>query len=152
MTTLDQIMTVMDEAFEPHWGEAWTRSQVANSLAMPHTYALIIDSMGCLTLTAGGRDPAGFALIRRAPGEEELLLVGVRPRFRQHGLGRKLLEAFFAQARQSGADRVFLEMRANNPARSLYAALGFEQIGRRPNYYRLGDGSRIDAITFGKSV
>ena len=152
MTTLDQIMTVMDEAFEPHWGEAWTRKQVAGSLAMPHTYALLIDSTGSLTLTAGIREPAGFALIRRAPGEEELLLVGVRPRFRRHGLGRKLLEAFFSQARQSGADRVFLEMRANNPARSLYAALGFEQIGRRPDYYRLGDGSRIDAITFGKSV
>ena len=152
MTALDRIMLVMDDAFDPHWGEAWTRSQVANSLAMPHTYALIVDSAGRIGESADAREPAGFALIRRAPGEEELLLIGVRPRYRQRGLGRILLEAFFTDARRAKAERVFLEMRANNPARSLYSALGFEQIGLRPNYYRLSDGSRIDAITFGKSI
>ncbi|MCH2486588.1 MAG: GNAT family N-acetyltransferase [Erythrobacter sp.] len=145
-------MTVMDDAFDPHWGEAWTRQQVAGSLAMPHTYALVIDSAGQVGIAAGTCEPAGFALIRRAPGEEELLLIGVRPKFRRHGFGRRLLEAFFAEARRTQAQRVFLEMRANNPAQSLYAALGFERIGRRPDYYRLGDGSRIDAITFGKSL
>ena len=152
MTALDQIMLVMDDAFNPHWGEAWTRPQVANSLAMPHTYALIVDNAGRIGEAIDAREPAGFALIRRAPGEEELLLIGVRPRYRQRGLGRILLEAFFTEARRAKGDRVFLEMRANNPARSLYSALGFEQIGLRPNYYRLSDGSRIDAITFGKSI
>lgn len=152
MTVLDGIMAVMDDAFDPHWGEAWTRAQVASSLAMPHTYALIVDSEGRTDRTGDAREPAGFALIRRAPGEEELLLIGVRPRFRKRGFGRILLESFFAQARQKKADRVFLEMRANNPARSLYTSLGFEQIGHRPDYYRLSDGSRIDAITFGKSI
>lgn len=152
MSTLDQIMAVMDDAFEPHWGEAWTREQVAGSLAMPHTYALVIDEAGMVGEARGRREAAGFALVRRAPGEEELLLIAVRPRFRKHGLGRRLLEAFFAEARDKGAERVFLEMRSNNPARSLYSALGFEQIGRRPDYYRLADGARIDAITFGKTV
>ena len=152
MTVLDGIMLVMEDAFDPHWGEAWTRSQVANSLAMPHTYALIVDSEGQINRPDEAREPAGFALIRSAPGEEELLLIGVRPRFRKRGLGRILLEAFFAQARKKNADRVFLEMRANNPARSLYTSLGFEQIGQRRDYYRLSDGSRIDAITFGKTI
>ena len=40
-------------------------------------------------------------------------------------------------------------MRENNPARSLYESNGFAPIGRRKNYYRLGDGARMDAITFG---
>ena len=152
MTILDDILLVMEDAFDPHWGEAWNRAQVAGSLAMPHTYALIVDSEGRINRPGEAREPAGFALIRSAPGEEELLLIGVRPRFRQRGLGRILLETFFAEARRKQADRVFLEMRANNPARSLYTALGFEQIGQRRDYYRLSDGSRIDAITFGKTI
>ena len=40
-------------------------------------------------------------------------------------------------------------MRENNPARTLYEAQGFVPIGRRKNYYSLGDGARMDAITFG---
>jgi [ribosomal protein S18]-alanine N-acetyltransferase len=30
--------------------------------------------------------------------------------------------------------------------------LGFEPIGRRNDYYRLPDGSKLDAITFGVSI
>ena len=41
---LDQVMAVMETAFDPHWREAWTRQQVANSLALPHTYAILVDA------------------------------------------------------------------------------------------------------------
>ena len=94
---------------------------------MPHTYAILADASVKL---ANGSDPAaGFILARRAPGEEELLLIGVRPEMRGRGLGRFLIETFARRARDGGADRVFLEMRANNPAESLYRACGFEPSG-----------------------
>lgn len=146
MTELDRLMEVMEAAFDPHWREAWTRQQVENSLAMPHTYAILLDADG--RSIGPEAEAAGFVLARRAPGEEELLLVAVRPDLRRKGLGRNLLERFAESAKRNGAERIFLEMRANNPAQSLYLSFGFEPIGRRTNYYRTKDGERLDAITF----
>lgn len=150
MTALDEVMAVMEAAFDPHWREAWTRRQVEASLAMPHTYALLIDPEG--KSTDGDREAAGFILVRRAPGEEELLLIGVKPQYRGRGLGELLIERLAEQARDAGADRIFLEMRANNPAEKLYRRCGFEPIGRRSDYYRTLDETLIDAITFARKL
>lgn len=147
---LDKIMTVMDAAFDPAWGEAWNRRQVSDSLAFSHTHYHLISENGAAP--AGDAPAAGFTLVRAAPGEEELLLIAVSPAARGKGLGRRLLEQVIADARGRGAERVFLEMRFNNPAAELYRACGFEPIGRRPDYYRLPDGNKIDAITFACTV
>jgi len=56
------------------------------------------------------------------------------------------------RARDAGAERIFLEMRANNPAEHLYRECGFEPIGRRPDYYRTLDGTKLDAITFARKL
>jgi len=147
---LDAIMEIMDEAFDPHWGEAWNREQMIGSLGLPTTHCLIIDSNG--QAWDDSTDAAGFLLSRAAPGEEELLLVAVKPQMRGKGLGKRLLKSFVQQAELRGAEQVFLEMRSNNDAEYLYRGQGFAPIGRRKNYYRLSDGSRLDAITMGKSL
>lgn len=141
---LDRIMAVMEAAFDPAWGEAWTRRQVSDSLAFPHTHYRLIDDHAGI--------PVGFTLVRAAPGEEELLLIAVTPASRGQGLGRILLERVLSDARERGAERVFLEMRYNNPAGALYSAAGFEPIGHRRDYYRLPDGRKIDAITYGCAI
>lgn len=143
---IDRIMEVMDAAFEPRWGEAWTRGQVSGLLALPTTHCRLIDSLG--TYPGEFCATAGFTLVRAAPHEEELLLIGVKPQDRARGLGRKLLDLIAADARARGAERIFLEMRENNPAVNLYLNTGFRQIGRRPGYYKTSDGLRLDAITF----
>lgn len=150
MSELDQLMAVMEAGFEPHWREAWTRQQVENSLAMPHSYAILIDNDGNCPPT--GSTAAGFILARRAPGEEELLLIAVHPEARGKGLGRTLIERFVEGASAAGAEQVFLEMRANNPAESLYRACGFAPIGRRKDYYRTLSGETLDAITFARQL
>ncbi|RXZ65708.1 GNAT family N-acetyltransferase [Pelagerythrobacter rhizovicinus] len=147
---LDRIMDVMDAAFDPAWAEAWNRRQVSDSLALPHTHYLLSGSDG--EPLAEESDAAGFALTRFAPGEEELLLIGVRPHLRGKGIGRALLTRAFAEARGRGAERMFLEMRDNNPAASLYRLMGFEPIGRRKAYYRLPSGQFLDAITFARDL
>jgi len=148
---LDAIMAVMECAFDPYWREAWTRQQVANSLAMPHTHAILVDSRGCAS-PPSVESVAGFALSRRAPGEVELLLVAVLPGLRSRGLGGTLLALFEKDARSCGAERIFLEMRADNPAERLYRRAGFTPMGRRPDYYTTIDGGRLDAITFAKDL
>lgn len=142
---LDAVMAVMDSSFDPHWREAWTRAQVSDSLAMPSTFVLLVDGEG---RAVTGGPAAGFVLSRQALDEEEVLLVAVRPEARGRGLGARLLGDYFAAARRRGARRIFLEMRANNPAHSLYRRCGFRAIGTRPSYYLAADGRVIDAITF----
>jgi ribosomal-protein-alanine N-acetyltransferase len=118
---------------------------------MPSTHALIIDIHGEL-IDADPADPAGFVLTRAAAGEEELLLIAVKPELRTRGLGKGLIEKLFDAARARGTERIFLEMRRGNPAIHLYRKVGFEPIGERPNYYRMVNGDRVDAITFGCSI
>ncbi|NCP20033.1 MAG: GNAT family N-acetyltransferase [Erythrobacter sp.] len=143
---LDAIMRIMDAAFDPQWGEAWNRRQIASALTMSNTHATLMGASG--TAPADPGESLGFAIVRAAPGEEEILLIAVMPQARRRGLGARLIATLADNARQRGATRIFLEMRENNPARTLYVAEGFMPIGRRKNYYSLRDGARMDAITF----
>jgi [ribosomal protein S18]-alanine N-acetyltransferase len=150
---LDRIMTIMETAFDPAFGEAWNRRQVSDALTLSSTHALVIAAGGeLIAVGPSALTPAGFVLTRHAADEEELLLVAIAPQFRRRGLGQRLLECFFAQARERGVTRIFLEMRRGNPAISLYEKVGFTPIGERLNYYKMANGDRVDAITFGSSI
>lgn len=142
---LDAVMVVMDGAFDPGFGEAWTRSQCAGIL--PMTGVL-------LTLAWDGKRerPLGFALSRTIGGEAELLLLAVAPARQRRGVGRRLLDQFLERARADGARRVHLEVREGNPAVGLYEAADFRPVGRRRNYYRGRDGRQYDALTFARPV
>lgn len=137
---LAAVMTIMEAAFEPRFGEAWTRSQCAGILPMTGV---------CLMLAhdAGEARPVGFSLFRSIAGEAELLLLAVAPEHRRRGVGRLLLDQFVEAARASGAARVHLEVRDSNPAVRMYRTAGFKLAGRRPNYYRGDAGRQFDAIT-----
>ena len=150
MNELDQLMRVMEVSFDPHYREAWTRRQVEDSLLVPSTFAMLCNEAA--DATAQGEKAAGFVLARQAADEIELLLIAVDPEHRKKGVGSRLLERFLEVAAQRKASKVFLEMRANNPAVSVYRAAGFEQIGQRTNYYRTVTGETIDALTFGRKV
>jgi ribosomal-protein-alanine N-acetyltransferase len=151
---LDRIMAVMEAAFDPAYGEAWNRRQVADALTLSSTLALVVDGEGqpIAEGDASGRVPAGFVLSRHVLDEEELLLIAVVPDARRRGIGAILIGQLFAAAGARGITRIYLEMRRGNPALGLYQRLGFEPIGERPNYYRMANGERIDAITFGRSI
>jgi ribosomal-protein-alanine N-acetyltransferase len=148
-------MAVMEAGFDPAYGEAWNRRQVADALAMPSTHALVVDSEGTPIPDGAGPAPlmaSGFVLTRHVLDEEELLLIAVIPGVRRRGVGSALIEHLFAAARTRGTTRVFLEMRRGNPAIHLYRKFGFEPIGERRDYYRMANGERIDAITFARSI
>lgn len=146
----------MEEAFDPSFGEAWNKRQVSDALAMPSTRGLVVDEEGHPinddSPFESDSEPAGFVLTRKAADEEELLLIAVSPRFRRKGLGESLIHRLFARAKMDGIVHIFLEMRRGNPAIHLYEKVGFKPIGERPNYYRLANGHRVDAITFGRSI
>ncbi len=150
MDDVDRIMRVMDAAFDPQWGEAWSRRQVEDALQFAHTHSQLIQINGSFEVNEG--PAAGFTLSRRVADEEELLLIAVDPAYRKRGIGAALIAKLVTNARLAGVTRLFLEMRDNNPAESLYLAAGFKPIGRRTDYYKLTSGRCIDAITLGLNV
>jgi [ribosomal protein S18]-alanine N-acetyltransferase len=135
---LDDVMRIMRAAFQPCFGEAWTRSQCAGILPM--------DGVS-LTIAEGAHGPAGFSLARCVADEAELLLIAVDPASQRSGVGQSLLDDFIAAARDGGAARLHLEVRDGNPAVAMYRAAGFTPAGRRRNYYHGPDGLAYDAVT-----
>ena len=141
---LDSVMTIMTAAFDPRFGEGWTRSQCAGILPM--------SGVSLVVARHSDGQPLGFSLFRSLAGEAELLLLAVGPDHRRNGIGRSLLEEFVTRARADGAARVHLEVRDGNPAVAMYRAAGFDQVGRRSHYYKGRDGSRFDAITLARTL
>lgn len=140
---LPAVMRVMDDSFDPVFGEGWTAPQCAGLLPMAGVW---------LTLAREGETVAGFALSRVVAGEAELLLLAVL-RARQHrGIGQLLLNRFVDDARRRGARQLHLEVRDGNPAIRLYKQAGFSQVGRRRNYYSGRDGQLFDALTLAKTL
>ncbi|UYN98862.1 MAG: ribosomal protein S18-alanine N-acetyltransferase [Devosia sp.] len=96
---------------------------------------------------------AGFALIRLAADEAELLTIAVDPKWRGKGLGRALMEAGFADLMLSPARRMFLEVDEQNLAAiRLYKRLGFEAISTRKGYYPRPDGSAATALVMARDL
>lgn len=141
---LDDVVTVMKSAFDPQFGEAWTRSQCAGILPM---------SGVCLML-ARDRDnrAVAFSLDRSIAGEAELLLLAVHQEARRRGIGRMLLHRFLDDTARQGIGKVHLEVRDGNPAIEMYRRAGFETAGRRSKYYRGEGGGLFDALTLVRPV
>ena len=137
------LNTIMADAFDPRFGEAWTPSQALGMIALPGVW---------FSIAWSGNRPAGFALARAIADEAELLLLAIRPAMRRRGIGTALLRSIIADSRERGADMLHLEVRANNEAVRLYRNEGFEKIGERRDYYRGKDGKQFDAHTFSKQI
>ena len=138
---LDAVMGVMDESFDPSYGEAWTAPQCAGLIPMPGVW---------LSLARDGNEVVGFSLARVVSDEAELLLLAVRKGGQRRGIGRLLLDRFISIAASRGAERLHLEVRDGNHAVKLYSRSGFVEVGRRKHYYSGRDGQVYDALTLAR--
>jgi ribosomal-protein-alanine N-acetyltransferase len=94
----------------------------------------------------------GHTVLSVAGDESHLLNITIRPQDQNVGLGAALLEFIVDRARQRGAEVTFLEVRASNlSAARLYERFGFNEIGRRPNYYPAASGKE-DALVMAYSL
>jgi [ribosomal protein S18]-alanine N-acetyltransferase len=95
----------------------------------------------------------GFVLTRLAADEAEILTIAVDNALRRRGVGRSLLAGHMSRLPGLGARALFLEVeRENAPAIALYAKFGFREVGRRPGYYRVGDGSKATALVLRRDL
>lgn len=108
----------------PHFH--WNLSQLKD-LSASHDYWALMDS---------GR-PVAFTALIRLPQAWEIPVLATHPDHQGQGWMRKLLQQLFDTICQDA--EIWLEVHeANAPARALYQALGFVEVGRRPRYYSDG--------------
>lgn len=76
--------------------------------------------------------------------------VAVTGKYRRKGIAKALISALEAKCREMHLSFMTLEVReSNTPAISLYAGLGFEEVGVRRNYY---DKPRENAILMTRNL
>lgn len=123
--------------------------------ALPEGRAWSPDEMAALSRAPGFACPHlhGFALGRVIVDEAELIMLAIDPPHQGCGHGRTLLRAFETRASALGAQRLFLEVAADNQsAIALYDSMGWHLNGRRKSYYARADGPKIDALLYEKTL
>ena len=87
-------------------------------------------------VTASAGELTGWIVMSGAGAEADVMTIATTEAARGKGIGRTLLQAGIDWATDRGADVVHLEVDERNAAAlAMYAAFGFEEWGRRPDYY-----------------
>ncbi|MFC0712216.1 ribosomal protein S18-alanine N-acetyltransferase [Azorhizophilus paspali] len=128
---LDAVLKIEYAAFS----YPWTRGIFQDALK----------SYECWLMFEGGQQ-VGHGVIQVILDEAHLLNITVKPQSQGRGLGLRLLEYLMTRARERRALECFLEVRASNGAAyRLYERYGFNEVGRRRDYYPAA-GGREDAL------
>ena len=110
------------------FSDPWSENSVASELKNPLSLWLV--ALDDATV-------AGYIGSQSVQGEADMMNVAVHPDYRRKGIARQLVTELVAALAKKGVHSLALEVRASNaPAIALYEQLGFQQVGRRPNYYR----------------
>lgn len=110
--------------------QPWSEAQFWSELAADDRllFAAIVDG-----------ELVGYADLRVASDEAEILNLAVRKAHQGQGIGYALLSKMIETGQQAGVPKVLLEARVgNDTAIALYERNGFSIVGQRPNYYALG--------------
>jgi [ribosomal protein S18]-alanine N-acetyltransferase len=111
------------------FSDPWSVASFESVMDEPASYVAVARE-------ASGRI-VGYVVAWFVADEGEIANLAVREPTRRRGIGASLLDAALREGRRRGALNVYLEVReSNEPARRLYASRGFDEIGRRKQYYR----------------
>ena len=108
--------------------EAWSEKSVASELT---------NALSLWLVALDGDRVAGYVGSQTVLGETDMMNIATHPDYRKKGIGTSLINALIDVLAEQGSHSLMLEVRASNdPAISVYKKLGFDEIGRRKNYYR----------------
>ncbi len=123
-THIAQIAALEKRNFSAPWDENSLRYELNNKLSL-------------WLVAMEGAAVAGYIGSQSVLGEADMMNVAVHPDFLRRGIAQALVAALIDELRKQGNYCLTLEVRASNePAKALYEKLGFQQMGKRPNYYR----------------
>ncbi|MDG9882903.1 ribosomal protein S18-alanine N-acetyltransferase [Pseudomonas sp. GD04058] len=114
----------------------------------PWTRGIFLDGLKSyeIWLMFEGEQQVGHGVINVIIDEAHLLNITVKPESQGRGLGLRLLEHLMKRAYELNGRECFLEVRASNQsAYRLYERYGFNEVGRRRDYYP-APGGREDAL------
>jgi ribosomal-protein-alanine N-acetyltransferase len=133
--TVEAVALLEANCFSTPWSETSIRGELEN----PYSIWLVVLEENAL---------AGYLGVQFGPDGGDIMTIATDPAFRGKGIGRLLLNTMVQQRQEKGLDWLTLEVRPSNaPALKLYEALGFRQVGKRPNYYK---NPREDALLLTK--
>ena len=119
-----QVAAIEKECFHDPWSENAVASELDNELSL-------------WLVTVEGDTVAGYIGSQTVLGETDMMNVAVTAPYRRQGIAEGLILALVEALKGRGSRSLTLEVRASNePAKALYAKLGFEPIGLRKRYYR----------------
>ena len=129
---LPEILSLEEACFS----SPWTRKMLESEL-LGNQFAHFLVAMQQEALSTGETCAiVGYHCFWIVFEELRLMNLAVRESVRRQGIGTALVAEAFRVALNHAATRAVLEVRASNtPARFLYTAMGFTQIGTRPQYY-----------------
>jgi ribosomal-protein-alanine N-acetyltransferase len=128
-TTADRDLDRVAELEAACFTNPWTRAMLEKEVKGSNTARVYV-------LRVPDGEVAAFCTCWLIVDELHINTIAVNPAMRRAGLATMLMEHVMRDAARSGARRSTLEVRASNePARRLYAKLGFEEAGFRPRYY-----------------
>ncbi|MBO4650652.1 MAG: ribosomal protein S18-alanine N-acetyltransferase [Clostridiales bacterium] len=92
----------------------------------------------------------GYYALQYVLDEAEIAIIAVKRKFRRQGLGRAILDEIKRFCGEREIIKIHLEVRSENEAAvHLYRSFGFEEVGRRKNYY---EAPKDDALLFSLSI
>ena len=126
--------TCFEGASHQPWSAALFLEELSPAAAAPRTWWVAHDD-GELLGMAGGMV---------VESDVQILDVACTPARRREGIARKLLAHVSYDAQMLGCTTASLEVEADNAAAiALYRSLGFEEAGRRRNYYGQGNDALV---------
>ena len=109
----------------------WSRKMLAEELENQCAAFLVAED------SVSGR-VLGYAGLMVVADEGYITNVAVFPEYRRQGIAAKILQVFVQFAEANRLAFLTLEVRPSNAAAiALYQGFGFEEVGRRKNYYDL---------------
>lgn len=115
--------------------DAWTKEMLADTLKMPYQWSFLIEE---------GGQVCGYACLFSLFDTAEVLNIAVDAPHRGKGFGTALLSSMHEKAKELGAERMMLEVRASNAsAIALYEKFGYVKISVRKRYYADGEDADI---------
>jgi ribosomal-protein-alanine N-acetyltransferase len=136
---VDRVMEIEQDGFL----HPWSRELIERELGHAWSQLLLAED------EAGGA-VLGYIVFWIVHDEVHVLNVATALEARRRGVGRALMDAAEDEGRRRGCRLSTLEVRRPNaPALALYRAIGYRQVGIRPNYYA---EEREDAIVMVKGL
>lgn len=109
------------------FSDPWSAGSVASELDNPLSLWLVAQA---------GDEVLGYVGSQSVLGDSDMMNLAVSPAWRRRGVARALVTALINALAARGIHSLTLEVRpSNEAARSLYAELGFLQVGCRKGYY-----------------